>query len=378
MTEYRLAMPQEEDDILDLANLTFSLVRQPCDFKALVPKVYSRPGFSRYHVVAVRDGRLRALIGLLPLTLRLDAGSALKLGFVGTVSVHPYARGEGHMKALMQMTRDSALAQGMDMMVLGGQRQRYNYFDFESAGSVITYTLSAVNLRHVLKDQDTGMYSFLPFGELDHETLSALWRMQAKQALTGERPMADFAMFMRTWQGKAFAVKQGGTLLGYLYTAREGLFEWELQPVECLLPVLKAFISQEQLREIQIRLPLHRKDEMHAISQAAEGYEISDSCMVSVLDWRSVLQKLLDFKANLLPLEDGEAVLEVIGAGKLLIQMRQGRPKVTVTNREPSLSLDHNAAVLLLFSLQSRLLDSSKLWRNWLPLYFSVPEADAF
>ena len=378
MTEYRQALPQEEDDILDLANMAFSLVRQPCDFKALLPKVYSRPGFCRYHVVAVRDGRLRALIGLLPLTLRLDFGSALNLGFVGTVSVHPYARGEGHMKALMQMTRDSAKAQGMDMMVLGGQRQRYNYFDFESAGSVINYTLSAVNLRHVLKDKDVSIYSFLPFGELDQEKLRALWQMQEKQALSGERPMVDFPLFMRTWQGKAFAVMQGSVLIGYLYTAKEGLFEWELKPGDSLLPILKSFISQERLQEIHIRLPLHRKDEMQILSQAAEGYEISDSCMVSVLDWRSVLQKLLDFKANRLPMEDGEVVLEIIGRCKLLIQMRQGRPKVSATKRKPSLRLDHNAAVLALFSLQSRLLDSSKLWHNWLPLYFSVPEADAF
>ena len=378
MTEYRRALPQEEDDILDLANLAFSLVRQPRDFKALLPRIYGRPGFFPYHVVAVRDGRLKALVGLLPLTLRLDPGSALKLGFVGTVSVHPYARGEGHMKALMHMTRDNAIAQGMDMMILGGQRQRYNYFDFESAGSVITYTVSATNLRHRLKDQDVSMYRFMPFDELEQEKLSALWQMQAKQALSNERPMADFSLIMRTWQGKAFAVMQGGILLGYLYTVKDSLFEWELQPVESMLPILKAFITQENLQEIHIRLSLHRTDEMHILSEIAEGYRISDSCMVSVLDWRSVLQKLLDFKANRVPLEDGEVVLEVIGRCKLLIQICQGRPKVTPTKRKPSLRLEHNAAVLVLVSLQSRLLDSGKLWRNWLPLYFSVPEADAF
>lgn len=378
MTEYRQALPQEEDDILDLANLTFSLVRQPCDFKALIPKVYSRPGFYRNHVVAVRDGRLKAVVGLLPFRLRLSTLSALKLGYVGSVSVHPYARGEGHMKALMQLILDSAKSQGMDMMVLGGQRQRYNYFGFESAGSVITYTISANNLRHALKDQDVSVYRFLPFAELDQEKLSALWQMQSIQALSGERPMKDFSLFMHTWQGKALAVMQSDVLLGYLYANKDSLFEWELQPGESLLPVLKAFIAQEQLREIHIRLPLHRKEDMNALSQVAEGYEISDSCMLRVLEWQSTLQKLLAFKAGLLPLEDGEVVLEVIDKGKWLIKVLEGRPQVTLTQREPSLRLAENAAVLLLFSMQSRLLDDSRLWCNWLPLYFSVPEADAF
>jgi predicted acetyltransferase len=378
MTDYRQALPQEEDDILDLANLAFSLVRQPCDFKALVPKVYCRPGFYRHHVVAVRDGRLKALVGLLPFRLRLSSLSALQLGFVGTVSVHPYARGEGHMKALMQLILDSAKAQGMDMMVLGGQRQRYNYFGFENAGSVITYTVSATNLRHALKDQDVNAYRFLPFSELAQEKLSALWQMQSVRTLSGERSMEDFSLFMQTWQGKSFAVMQSNALLGYIYANRDSLFEWELQPGESLLPVLKAFIAQEHLSEIRIRLPLHRKEDMCALSQVAAGYEISDSCMLRVLDWQSTLQKLLAFKAGLLPLEDGEVVLEVLDKGRWLIKVLEGRPQVTLTQREPSLRLAENAAVLMLFSMQSRLLDDSRLWRNWLPLYFSVPEADAF
>ena len=378
MTEYRQALPQEEDDILDLANLTFSLVRHPCDFKALAPKVYAREDFYRYHVVAARDGRIKALVDLLPLTLRLSSDSALKLGYIGTVSVHPYARGEGHMKALMQMAIDSAKAQGMDMMVLGGQRQRYNYFGFENGGSVITYTLSATNLRHVLKDEDVSMYRFLPFAQLDQAKLDALWRMQSVQMLSGVRPFVDFALFMQTWQGKAFAVTQDDTLLGYLYTNKDSLSEWVLRSGEGLLPVLKAFMAREQLQEIHISLPLHRKEDMRALSQVAEGYEISDSCMLRVLDWQNTLQKLLVFKADLLSLEDGEAVLEVIEKGRWLIQVHHGRPQVTPTQREPSLRLAENAAVLLLFSIQSRLLEDSTLWRNWLPLYFSVPEADAF
>ncbi len=378
MTEYRHALPQDEVDILDLANLAFSLVRQPCDFKSLVPKVYSRTGFYRHHVVAARDGRLKALVGLLPLTLRLDPGSELKLGFVGTVSVHPYARGEGHMKALMQMTLESAKAQGMDMMVLGGQRQRYNYFGFENAGSVITYAVSATNLRHALKDQDIGMYRFLPLAELDREKLESLWRMQSARTLSGERAFEDFALYLQMWQGKASAVMEDDRLLGYLYTKKDSLFEWDLLPGVNLLWVLKAFIAQERLDEIFVRLPLHRIEDMRALSQVAEGYEISDSCMIRVLDWQNTLHRLLAFKADVLPLADGELVLEIIDKGRWLIRVIEGKPDVTPTKREPALRLEEKAAVLRLFSMQSRFLDDSGLFCNWLPLYFSVPEADAF
>ena len=71
MTEYRLARPQEEADVLDFINMVFSMHSQPHDFAALLPKVYAHPGFARYHYVAVEDGHIRGTVALLPLTLRV-------------------------------------------------------------------------------------------------------------------------------------------------------------------------------------------------------------------------------------------------------------------------------------------------------------------
>ena len=61
-------------------------------------------------------------------------GETLRVGCVGTVSVHLYSRGEGHMKILMAMMMDDARAKGCDLLMLGGARKRYNYFGFEQAG----------------------------------------------------------------------------------------------------------------------------------------------------------------------------------------------------------------------------------------------------
>ena len=64
-----------------------------------------------------------------PLSL-LVAGKPLRAAGIGTVSVHPYARGEGHMKKLMHMTLEECRENGADLAMLGGQRQRYEYFGF--------------------------------------------------------------------------------------------------------------------------------------------------------------------------------------------------------------------------------------------------------
>ena len=112
MTDYRLARPQEEADVLDFINMVFSMHSQPHDFAALLPKVYAHPGFARYHYVAVEDGHIRGTVALLPLTLRVEENCALKAGYIGSVAVHPYSRGAGHMKALMRMALTDAEAQG--------------------------------------------------------------------------------------------------------------------------------------------------------------------------------------------------------------------------------------------------------------------------
>ena len=101
MIEYRKALPHEEADILDFINYVFSQAHRPHDFKLLLPKVYAHEGFYRYHYVAVKDGRIRGTVAVLPLEMQVMPGKTLKIGYVGSVSAHPYDKGAGHMKKLM-------------------------------------------------------------------------------------------------------------------------------------------------------------------------------------------------------------------------------------------------------------------------------------
>ncbi len=102
MTEYRLAKPEEWEDCIELANYVFSTAHRPHDFEQLIPRVYQAgPEMARIHRVAVAEnGRLRAEIAVLPQQMAAG-GKLLRAGYVGSVSVHPKARGEGHMKRLL-------------------------------------------------------------------------------------------------------------------------------------------------------------------------------------------------------------------------------------------------------------------------------------
>ena len=107
------------------------------------------------HRIAVDErGKIRALIAVLREELEVG-GKALQAGFVGTVSVHPKARGEGHMKVLMgEWVKE--MRETCDLAVLGGQRQRYEYFGFTRGGSQYKYSVNRSNIRHALKKTDEG------------------------------------------------------------------------------------------------------------------------------------------------------------------------------------------------------------------------------
>lgn len=140
MTEYRLAKPEEWEDCIELANYVFSTAHRPHDFEQLIPRVYQAgPEMARIHRVAVAEnGRLRAEIAVLPQQMAAG-GKLLRAGYVGSVSVHPKARGEGHMKRLLgDWITD--LEGTCDLLALDGQRQRYAYFGFTPGSEKYTFT----------------------------------------------------------------------------------------------------------------------------------------------------------------------------------------------------------------------------------------------
>jgi len=91
---------------------------------------------------------------------------------VGSVSVHPKARGEGHMKRLLgDWITD--LEGTCDLLALDGQRQRYAYFGFTPGSEKYTFYLDVANVRHTWKNGELSAYTFAPLfpenGEADEE-----------------------------------------------------------------------------------------------------------------------------------------------------------------------------------------------------------------
>lgn len=374
MVEFVFGQTGQEEDILDFANYVFSMVRCPIDFKHLLPKVYARPGFAPLHALAMEQGRIKGTLALLPGVLDVRGVGRLQTGYLGTMAVHPYARGGGLMRTLMDMIVSRGEAMGLDVLALGGRRHRYNYFGFERGGALLSFTLNADCLKHALHAVDESPVELVKPADMTKEDRAQAEAAYQALAIKGQRD--DLMLALQSWGAEPMAVRLSGKPAGYLCMQGNCITETAL-PDEAVLPVYKKCLVDLAGQDMKVLVFQHepaRIDLMHGVS---ENYTVSDQQMIRVLNWPRVLKTLLTFKHGFAPLEDGRTVLEIENAGRLCIAVQGGNVSVEKTEEEPSVRLSHNEAVARLFSPLTLMRPSSVPF-NWLPLPFTIPNADQF
>ncbi|MBQ4073915.1 MAG: GNAT family N-acetyltransferase [Clostridia bacterium] len=376
MTEYRFARLGEEEAILDHINLVFSQAHEPHHFDRLIPKVYGHAGHAPLHAIALEDGHIRAAIGLLPMELMMDGKHILKLGFVGSVSVHERYRGRGYMKKLMEMIVARGKELGCDFLALGGQRQRYGYWGFECGGCSLRFEITRANIRHALKEVDGTAIRIRRIEDEKDAALDAAYALYERQPMLCRRSREDFLTIMRTWNHDLFALEKEGRLIGY-YCGEEGwIGELALLDEGDLLPLIKAWMGERKSGAVSV--PAHMQGRARALKAFAEEYSIQDRDMFRIYNWPRVLSAALEVKHGFAPLMDGRMTFEIEGEGKFTLSLENGKAGVTQTEDAPEMRMTPNQAVEFFFSPFSAFYAPDGLMKCWLPLPLGIPSADAF
>lgn len=371
---YTVAQPGDQAALVDFANYVFSQAHRPHDFKRLLPKVYGDHVCTTEiatHYIARQDGSLRAMAAMLPLRMHV-LSDVLRLGFVGTVCVHPYARGEGHMKRLMGDLLNNARTQDFDLLVLGGQRQRYGYFGFQPGGTALRYTVTATNLRHAARDAGASEVDLSPLESEDASALAFVQSLCQAQPLFVERPKERLADILHSWESDCLLIRRGGQMIGYVCGAVQ---ELGLTDESALPLVLKALLAKKGLSEVTLSVAPFEAQRIRALRLLCERASLETVEMINVLNWPRVLSALLALKASFMRLEDGCAALSIDGE-TLVLRVKDGVPSVSREAASPELSLSHAAATQLLFGPESAVCGHPL--HNWLPLPFFMRAADGF
>ncbi|MBR1585212.1 MAG: GNAT family N-acetyltransferase [Clostridia bacterium] len=374
MTEYRWGRPGEEAEILDFINLVFSQSARPHHFDALIPKVYAHSDFAPLHALAVTNGRIRGAVAMLPEQVSL-AGEVLNGGYIGSVSVHEKARGEGHMKRLMAMQIDAAQRQGYDFLALGGRRQRYGYFGFEKSGAALEFSINADNIRHGLKDVPDAPV-IRPLTGQDDPALPDLIALQARQPFFCRRAPDRFYETLTTYNASPFVISDAaGACQGWLVAIDRQIIEIVVRDAEFLPQAIKAWMKGRP--SCTVSLPLWQRREAEILNGFAENCSAGETDMLRVLHWPRVLAAALTLKEQIQPLPDGRVVLEIDGQ-RWALSVRNGAVRVEETDDAPCKVLTDRQATGLLFTPYAALTESHPLLQAWLPLPLTIPVPDQF
>lgn len=384
-------------EAMDFCNMVFSMSGRPHHFQSLLPKLYQPDDEKmRAHFAIRRDGRIRAVVGMYPMTLHIGPHE-LKVAGIGGVSTHPDERKSGLMRQLMTAVVDKMKQQAVALSVLGGQRQRYGYYGYEPAGTSLTFSLSKTNLKHFFRDRAFAAVRFEPLDaeqQQNSDCLTHMKRWHDRQPIFVERPADSFLTILSSWYARVWVARDaGGEVIGYLVANREGNTVSELitEKADSLLSVAAAWVDHQENALVDFKLAPWQQDAIADLGRIAERCRVEPAYAFRINDWPLLLTALLDVKAALQDIPDGRIRLGIEDQGQVSVYELTRQNKVSAcrscARNEADLVLDRLTATRFILgplsppSVVPQYLPEDPALRRllslWLPLPLCWPSPDS-
>lgn len=369
------------DDYMDFINYVFGFNGDSSDFKKLLPKLYKyeyEPAVSSY--VAVEDGKLKSAIGAFDHDISV-CGNLVKTRGIGNVAVHPYARGKGYMKTLMNMALDDMEKEGIALSVLGGRRQRYNFFSYDKLGQAVSMSFNSDNFRHTYGKDRKHTLTFKTLKEGDVDTISKIKKLSESHPFYAIREVDKYFEIISSWHQKAYVAFEDGEFVGYAVGKGSDINELlacEGQDIRQFVCALYDYLGSSSMH---IKLPVFLHSYINDLYQLCESYSVETAKSFSVLNYKAVIEAFMKLKATYTDLPDGVLVLGINGRSRrenIKISVCGGNISVDYTDDEPAIELEHLDAMNLLFAPVCPCRESLPIYAKiWLPLPIYLYSSDA-
>ncbi|MCL2512610.1 MAG: GNAT family N-acetyltransferase [Oscillospiraceae bacterium] len=374
----------EERELLRLLEKVFN--NFPPRFLKSLPNLYK----PEYHpcpnnlVVRGEGGKgLLAAVGLYPMEYCVGDIKLIVAG-IGNVAVDKKCRGAGYMKLLMNQSAELSKERGTDFLVLSGQRQRYQYFGYERAGSARGFEISQNNLRHTLRGQTPAVLAAELLRTEDTESLKGIHALNEAAPMHRVRPENPSALWdiLCAWRSVPHVLRSGGAFAGYYISDKEGKYvsELRLKDPAHISGAVQTIINDAKGGVNFSVLPAETET-CAILAELGESASIGGGNAYYVMNYRRVLDAFLRLRAKMAPLCEGEIVIRVngfSGTENLRIKAKGDEISVEATDGEHEITLEHLAATRCFFAQVSY--ERAKLpafAASWFPLPLEFPHADS-
>ncbi|MDA3779237.1 MAG: GNAT family N-acetyltransferase [Bacteroidales bacterium] len=304
------------DEAIDLSNMIFSMNAGPHDFPSMIPSVYKDTEEHMNSFYAIKDkGKIRSMLGIFPSNMIVN-GTKLKLAQIGGVCTHPYSKEKGMMTSLMTFAVEKMKKDSVDIALLGGQRDRYKYFNFDDCGVEYEYTLSTQSFKHNKIDSDKLKLELCKKNDLKiMKTLNSLYK---KQDVYVDRKDENFFDICHDFHSDLYIGKIDNKIVGYLVVDKRKSFITEVNAIkdDIIIMMINALnnisFSSKRIRTSDINLS--RK-----LDKIVEGRKIDASGNWQVFNLEKIITAFLILKNETIKLPFGKVVLDVKEYGTLQI-----------------------------------------------------------
>lgn len=352
------------------------------DFYNLLPKCYKdqyRPAYNNF-VVQDGNGDFRSAIGNFYNNMTVG-DEQIKACCIGNVAVGKQYRSMGYMIELMEMSVEDMGKNGVDVAYLGGQRQRYGYFGFESSGTVYRFNFSRSAYRHALKAMPCG----LEIEELkpdDAESMANIEKIYSKLPIKSNRTPESYFDVLCSWRDHPYILKENGEFVGYFALDHFGhnVNEFGVVDPKYYPNLVAAVFEKTEEYHVGYVVAPFEPEKLKFFTENADGFNIDGCEMILVYNFEKVIGAYLGAKAKYAKLCDG--VLTVLIHGKagdenLRIEVLDNKVKVEKFDGKADFELSHHAATRAFFSnLPADRAAFPANVQQWLPLHVFLFPSD--
>lgn len=389
--ELKRLKAENYDELLNLLNLTFSnKYGREMDFLSEQPKMWVRDDeHMEKHFGIFEDGRLVAVTGLYPFTVRIG-DAALKFATTGNVATHPDYEGRGYFSATFDRVMEELPKMGIDVARLGGARQRYARYGYEPAGTVYKINFGKDNRIKYFRDGGADV-EFFRIEKENTDALKYVNGLSRKSKIFVERSeeygYLDVFAAISTKHSVPYLAVRGGKPIGYIsaYANKQyvGYSEWgtnvsEIRAESCsdFVDMICAYQRRVEA-SILFSLPPYMTEELNIFSKSAEAISVASPSHFKVMNYEKLADALMRIKEKDTMLK-GEAIMEIDGYGALRFYCGDGECGCERCDAKAALTLDRLSATRVLFGHLPpyEIKAKSPLLASWLPLPLSWDTLD--
>lgn len=366
------------DELINLFNTVFSRKnKRNMNFENELPKMCVKDDEHMGKHIGVFEGdKMCAALGIYPLPTMIGDENLL-FSTVGNVATLPEFEGRGYMNKMMIAAMEELTCINADASRLGGNRQRYNRFGYENAGTLYKFSFTEYNRVKCFPDFKDDI-EFVKIKKDDHEALQYTLDLHNKGKIhvirSSDFGYRDVFASLTAWRNTAYVINKAGKRIGYLSVSPtlETIAEIHTDTPEHLPDAVCAW-QKECGENVTISFAPYEYKEMQPFYRICPEMTIAMPSHFKICNWEKVIGALMKIKASYTELYDGEFILGIKDYGSIMMRSKGNVTECERTSAPADFEVDHLTATRLLLSPYPCICDGngSALLSSWCPLPLS-------